>query len=188
MDRRDVRTGLRREKRVCPGPWSLAAPRSRTIPRRFMVKFHLDFSDFAPGELVEPRRGHETAPLPKPPARGNRRRHAWRRPTPHLPATPGSEPCSGRRTRTLIFAPLSLGVWGGSRGRRCDPLTRDTRHPDRPPAQCDINTGRVMVSRMPRVVPPRTNSRKRECPYPPITIRSAWESNLLGCSPRPQML
>ena len=31
-------------------------------------------------------------------------------------------------------------------------------------AQCDINTGTVIVRNMLRVTPPSTNSRKRECP------------------------
>lgn len=40
-------------------------------------------------------------------------------------------------------------------------------------AQCDISTGTVIELRMLRVTPPRMNSRKRECPYPPITMKSA---------------
>src|SRR6266540_7041895 len=39
--------------------------------------------------------------------------------------------------------------------------------------QCDINVGLVIEASIPRVVPPRTNSRSRECPYPPMTMRSA---------------
>jgi len=31
-------------------------------------------------------------------------------------------------------------------------------------AQCDIRVGRVMELRIPRVTPPRTNSRRREWP------------------------
>jgi hypothetical protein len=30
--------------------------------------------------------------------------------------------------------------------------------------QCDISTGSVIELRIPRVAPPRTNSRNRECP------------------------
>src|SRR5213592_579099 len=39
--------------------------------------------------------------------------------------------------------------------------------------QCDINVGLVIEASIPRVVPPRMNSRSRECPYPPMTMRSA---------------
>src|SRR6266404_7081808 len=39
--------------------------------------------------------------------------------------------------------------------------------------QCDINVGLVIEASIPRVVPPRINSRSRECPYPPMTMRSA---------------
>src|SRR6516164_1270176 len=38
--------------------------------------------------------------------------------------------------------------------------------------QCDINVGLVIEASIPRVVPPRINSRSRECPYPPMTMRS----------------
>src|SRR5258707_8040026 len=41
--------------------------------------------------------------------------------------------------------------------------------------QCDINVGLVIEASIPRVVPPRINSRSRECPYPPMTMRSAPE-------------
>ena len=49
--------------------------------------------------------------------------------------------------------------------------------------QCDMSTGTVIDCRMPRVAPPKTSSRKRECPYPPITRRSAPESWALERSP-----
>src|SRR4029453_11346211 len=39
--------------------------------------------------------------------------------------------------------------------------------------QCDINVGLVIEASIPRVVPPSINSRSRECPYPPMTMRSA---------------
>src|SRR5258708_17459447 len=42
--------------------------------------------------------------------------------------------------------------------------------------QCDINVGLVIEASIPRVVPPRINSRSRECPYPPMTMRSAYIS------------
>src|SRR5260370_12889129 len=42
--------------------------------------------------------------------------------------------------------------------------------------QCDINVGLVIEASIPRVVPPRINSRSRECPYPPMTMRSAYVS------------
>jgi len=37
--------------------------------------------------------------------------------------------------------------------------------------QCDISSGTVVDSNMPRVTPPRIRSRKGEWPYPPITSR-----------------
>src|ERR1700730_15565687 len=42
--------------------------------------------------------------------------------------------------------------------------------------QCDINVGLVIEASIPRVVPPRMNSRSRECPYPPMTMRSGYVS------------
>src|SRR5713101_5512144 len=42
--------------------------------------------------------------------------------------------------------------------------------------QCDINVGLVIEASIPRVVPPRINSRSRECPYPPMTMRSGYVS------------
>ena len=37
--------------------------------------------------------------------------------------------------------------------------------------QCDISTGTVIESNMPRVTPPRMRSFNREWPYPPIASR-----------------
>src|SRR6516225_11414623 len=53
--------------------------------------------------------------------------------------------------------------------------------------QCDMKVGTVIVARMPRVAPPRTNSRNLECPYPPITMKSAevsaaWDRIAFGTS------
>ena len=42
-----------------------------------------------------------------------------------------------------------------------------------PQVQCDIRTGTVIDSNSVRVAPPSIHSRKRECPYAPITMRSA---------------
>src|SRR5260370_42501538 len=38
--------------------------------------------------------------------------------------------------------------------------------------QCDIITGTVIDPRMPRVTPPRMNSRRRGCPLPPLTLKT----------------
>ncbi len=40
--------------------------------------------------------------------------------------------------------------------------------------QCDIRAGTVIVSRMPRVTPPSTNSRKRECRSRPSQSCRRW--------------
>ena len=53
--------------------------------------------------------------------------------------------------------------------------------------QCDIRVGTVIVARMPRVAPPRMNSRNLQCPYPPITMKSAevsaaWDRIAFGTS------
>ena len=37
----------------------------------------------------------------------------------------------------------------------------------------DISVGSVMLERISRVAPPSRNSRQRECPYPPMTRKSA---------------
>ena len=54
---------------------------------------------------------------------------------------------------------IDCGVWvpafAGDDGKRSRPPWR---------YQCDISTGTVIDSRMPRVAPPSTNSRRREWP------------------------
>ena len=60
----------------------------------------------------------------------------------------------------------------GEKGGQITPLGRrsSTAENDVPPktysegGQCDIITGTVIDARMPRVTPPRMNSRRRECP------------------------
>jgi hypothetical protein len=50
------------------------------------------------------------------------------------------------------------------RHQPADQNRRSVAQEDVPLAQCDISVGTVIVARMPRVTPPSTNSRKRECP------------------------
>jgi hypothetical protein len=42
--------------------------------------------------------------------------------------------------------------------------------------QCDMSVGIVIDASSPRVTPPRMNSRNREWPYPPMTMKSAETS------------
>ena len=50
------------------------------------------------------------------------------------------------------------------RHKPADQNRRPVAQEDMALVQCDISVGTVIVARMPRVTPPSTNSRKRECP------------------------
>ena len=57
-----------------------------------------------------------------------------------------------------------------------NPEVEDSKRLLRCRGQCDMSVGIVIDERSSRVTPPRMNSRNREWPYPPMTMKSAETS------------